>query len=432
MSSRGKFKTFIIRSVYGNEKGIVLVVALVFLVVLGVMGGAAVVMTRGDLKLSGNYKSSETAFYVAEAGIENGREALRAMNAASGNVFSYSDELAAVAGINGILDGYASGTDDVPLISAGSLGNSSYTVYLTNDSVDGSQNQTDSNKTVVLTSVATGPIGSQATIESTVKTFDLFPPPGAITLLGNGATFTGNVSNAKNLHGDDQCGTEPPKPVVAVSHLTDVAGIKASINSSKPATYHTKDSGGNPVTAETHPDDITKTIPASIVAYIASNYGTNLLDAKDLNDFVEDVKQLADTVAPGGTSATSVYVGAPGDTRVVVVDGDFNLNTNGAGILLVTGTLTFQGNIDYDGLILVFGSGTMVRNGGGTNNIRGGIIVADTRGPDGIPGTSDDALGPPVFDTSGGGAANIRFCSTVIEDVLAGIPPRPISFKHSF
>ncbi|MEE8114880.1 MAG: PilX N-terminal domain-containing pilus assembly protein, partial [Nitrososphaerales archaeon] len=72
MSSRGKFKTFIIRSVYGNEKGIVLVVALVFLVVLGVMGGAAVVMTRGDLKISGNYKNSETAFYVAEAGIENG------------------------------------------------------------------------------------------------------------------------------------------------------------------------------------------------------------------------------------------------------------------------------------------------------------------------------------------------------------------------
>ena len=133
-------------------------------------------MTRGDLKLSGNYKSSETAFYVAEAGIENGREALRAMNAASGNIFSYSDELAAVAGINGILDGFGSGSDDLPLISAGSLGNGFYTVYLTNDSVDGSQNQTDSNKTVVLTSVATGPIGSQATIESTVKTFDLFPP----------------------------------------------------------------------------------------------------------------------------------------------------------------------------------------------------------------------------------------------------------------
>ena len=421
-----------IRLDYGNETGLVLAVALVILVVLGVMGSAAVIMTRGDLKISGNYKNSETAFYVAEAGIEHAREVLRAMNAASVDKNSLSDELASVTGSNGVLDGNVSGSDDVPLINAVPLGNDSYTVYLTNDSVDGSLNQTDSNKTVVLTSVATGPLGSQATIESTVKTFDLFRPPGAITLLGNGASFTGNMSNAKDLHGDDQCGTILPKPVVAVSHIADVAGIQSAINSSQPATYHTKDSGGNPVTAVTHPDDIAKAIPASTVASIDSNYGTNLLDAHDLNDFVTDVKHLADTVAPGGTSATSVYVGAPGDTRVVVVDGDFNLNTNGAGILLVTGTLTFQGNIDYDGLILVFGTGAMVRNGGGNNNIRGGIIVADTRGPDGIPGTLDDALGPPTFNTSGGGAANIRFCSTVIEDMLAGIPPRPISFKHFF
>jgi len=185
-----------IRLDYGNETGLVLAVALVILVVLGVMGSAAVIMTRGDLKISGNYKNSETAFYVAEAGIEHAREVLRAMNAASVDKNSLSDELASVTGSNGVLDGNVSGSDDVPLINAVPLGNDSYTVYLTNDSVDGSLNQTDSNKTVVLTSVATGPLGSQATIESTVKTFDLFRPPGAITLLGNGATFTGNKSGS--------------------------------------------------------------------------------------------------------------------------------------------------------------------------------------------------------------------------------------------
>jgi len=432
MSSRGKFKTFSIRSVYGNEKGIVLPVALVFLVVLGMMGAAAVMMTRSEMKISGNYKNSETAFYVAEAGIENAREVLRAMNAASGNKKLFSDELASVTGSNGVLDGYASGTDDVALISSASLGNGTYTVYLTNDDVDGSSNQTDSNQTVTLTSVATGPIGSRAIIESSVKIFDFFPPPGAITLLGPGASFTGNMSNAKNLHGDDQCGTVPPKPVIAITHLADVPGIQASINSSKPATYHSKDSDGNDVTALTDPDAISTTISGSTLASIYSNYGTNLLDAHDLNDLVKDVKSLADTVAPGGTNATSVYVGTPGDTRVVVVEGDFNLNTNGAGILLVTGELTFQGNIDYDGLILVFGEGSMRRQGGGTNLIRGGVIVADTRGPDGIIGTADDALGPPNFNTAGGGAANFHFCSTVIDDMLGAVPPRPIAFKHFF
>jgi len=432
MSSRGKFKTFSIRSVYGNEKGLALPIALMFLVVLGVMGGAAVMMTRTDIKISGNYKNSEQAFYVAEAGVEHAREVLRAKNVDGVDINSFSDELASVTGSNGVIDGYVSGTDDKPLISSGSFGNGSYTVYLTNDSADGTSNQTDSNKTVTLTSVATGPNGSKATIESTVKTFDIFRPPGAITLLGNGATFTGNNSGDKNLHGDDQCGTEPPKPVVAITHIADVPGIQASINSSKPATYHTKDSGGNPVTAATNPNDITKTIPASTMASIYSNYGINLLDAHSLNNFVTDLKQLADTIAPGGTAATDVYVGAPGDTRVVVVDGDFNLNTNGAGILLVTGELTFQGNINYDGLILVFGKGSMRRAGGGENIIRGGILVADTRGPDSIPGTSDDALGPPTMDTSGGGRGNIIYCSTAIDDMLGGIPPRPIAFKHFF
>jgi len=418
--------------VFGNQKGIVLPVALVFLVVLGLMGSAAVVMTRTDMKISGNYKNSEQAFYVAEAGVENAREVLRAMNATSSDKSSYSDELAALTGINGVLDGYTSGTDDVPLISTTSLGNGSYTVYLTNDSIDGHLNLTDSNQTVTLTSVATGPNGSSSTIESTVKTFDLFPPPGSITLLGSGASFTGNMSMAKNLHGDDQCSSGTPKPVIAVTDSGDVPSIQASINSSKPATYHGKDSDGNSVTAATDPDTITKAISSSTLASINSNYGINLNDAHSLNKFVTDLKQLADTIVSGGTDANSVYVGAPGDTRIVVVDGDFNLNNSGAGILLVTGELTFQGTITYTGIILVFGEGSMRRQGGGNNMIKGGIIIADTLGPDGIAGTADDVLGSPSLNTSGGGQSNIIYCSTAIDDMLSDIPPRPISFKHVF
>ncbi len=421
-----------LRMVCRNQKGLVLPIALVFLVVLGVMGAAAVMMTRTDIKISGNYKNSETAFYVAEAGIEHAREALRKLNEDSGIKNSFSDELAGVTGSNEVLDGYTSGTDDEPLLSGITLGNGFYTVYLTNDSVDGSLNLTDSNQTVTLTSVATSPNGSQATIESTVKTFDLFPPPGAITLLGNGASLTGNMSNAKSLHGDDQCGTEPPKPVVALTHIADVPGIQASINSSKPETYYSKDEFGNDVTAVTDPDAISTTISGSTLASINSNYGINLIDATSLNNFVKEVKNLADFVAPDGSDSSSVYVGAPGDTRIVVVTGDFNLNTNGAGILLVTGELTFQGNIDYDGLILVFGEGSMVRQGGGNNMIRGGVIIADTRGPDGIIGTADDALGPPTMDTSGGGKSNIIYCSTAIDDMIGAVPPRPIAFKHFF
>lgn len=59
----------------------------------------------------------------------------------------------ALSGSNGLLDGYVSTIDDVPIISA-SLDDSSYTVYLTNDVVDGLLNSVDSNNTVALTSLA--------------------------------------------------------------------------------------------------------------------------------------------------------------------------------------------------------------------------------------------------------------------------------------
>jgi len=150
------------------------------------------------------------------------------------------------------------------------------------------------------------------------------------------------------------------------------------------------------------------------------------------------MKKLADTVAPGGSNSISVDVGSPGDSKVVVVEGDFHLKgdgvtpLHGAGMLIVTGELVFNGDINYDGMILVLGEGSMRRQGGGSGTLSGGIIVANTLGPDGVPGTADDVLGSPTLDTSGGGDSNIRFCSTVIDDMIGAVPPRPIAFKHYF
>ncbi|NIO08155.1 MAG: hypothetical protein GTO40_09200, partial [Deltaproteobacteria bacterium] len=189
-----------------NEQGIVLPIVLMFIVILAAMGGATVMKTRAEIKVSDNYKDSQDMFYVAQAGTEHARELLRGINAASADPLSFTEELATASGINGFLEGFVSGTDDVPVIT-GNLGNGTYAVYLTNDSVDGSFNATDSNKTVTLTSVANGTQGHEAIIETTVSSYEFFTLPGAITLLGAGATFAGGDSNAKELHGDDQCAT---------------------------------------------------------------------------------------------------------------------------------------------------------------------------------------------------------------------------------
>ena len=136
-----------------NESGFILGMTLLFMAVLMILGSSAVVMTRAGIKVSDNYKNSEMAFFAAQGGTEHAREVLREINTLSTDPSSFSDELVALSGSNGILDGYVPGTDDVPIISA-SLDDSSYTVYLTNDVVDGLLNSVDSNNRVALTSLA--------------------------------------------------------------------------------------------------------------------------------------------------------------------------------------------------------------------------------------------------------------------------------------
>ena len=416
-----------------NEKGIVLAVVLMFLAVLGAMGSITVVMTRAEIKTGDNYKNTEQAFFLAQAGTEHAREQLRATNAVSAIKGSFTDELGDSAGLDGLLDGYVAGTDDVPLINSGSLTEGSYTVYLTNDSDDGIFNLTDTNRTVNLTSVATGPNGSKATVEITVAIFDLFTPPSPITLVGPGANFIGNDSNAKDLHGDDQCATDPigvTRPVVAISHLADLPNVQAAIATSKPKQYFARNTTGGLVDADTDPNLISSVVSTGTINNILNDYGVDIMNADHLNEIVKTVEKAADTVAPGGTSASSVYVGATGDTQVVVVKGDFDLNANGAGILVVTGELVFNGNINYEGMIYVIGEGSMVRGGAGNNTIKGGIFIANTVGPDGIMYTGDDALGPPTFDTAGGGDSSILYCSTAMEQAVSDVPPRTIAFNH--
>ncbi|NIO08154.1 MAG: hypothetical protein GTO40_09195, partial [Deltaproteobacteria bacterium] len=199
-----------------------------------------------------------------------------------------------------------------------------------------------------------------------------------------------------------------------------------SISGSKPDTYYTKDELGLDVTASTRPDLISGIIPPGLMFIIKNDYGIDILDPDDLNGLVTLLASYIDTiVAPGGSSASTVNIGSPGDPKVVVVNGDFHLNGNGAGILAVTGQLIFNGTIDYDGIVLVIGQGYMKRNGAGNGIISGGILVANTANL--APGGQ---LGVPTFDTSGAGNSGVQYCSTAIDNALSGLPLKIKAFRH--
>ncbi|RMF88462.1 MAG: hypothetical protein D6736_10480 [Nitrospinota bacterium] len=357
---------------------------------------------------------------------------MRVLNAGSTNPQSFTDELTALTGSNGLLDGYGEGTDDVPLLGPTALGAGTYTVYLTNDLLEGASNPIDGNGKVTLTAVASGPQGSQAVVESTVALFPFFPLPAAITLLGSGASFLGGSSNAKVLHGDDQCGTDPPRPVIAVSDAADLGAVQGNIAATEPQTYHTRDALGHDVTAVTDPDAIATVIAASTLSSIAATSGIDLLQPDDLRALVTRLQDQADTVAAGGTNAALLDMGTPAHPRLVVAGGDFTLDADGAGILVVTGKLFWSSAVNYHGLLLVLGTGEVKRYGMGNGRIEGGILVANLQGPDNLPGTADDsvALGPPTMDLSGGGDFSLLYCSTTIEQAFLALPLRVVALRH--
>ena len=54
----------------GNDRGVVLVFALVLMLVLTVIGSSATMTSQVDLKISGNTKTIRAAFYIAEGGVQ--------------------------------------------------------------------------------------------------------------------------------------------------------------------------------------------------------------------------------------------------------------------------------------------------------------------------------------------------------------------------
>ena len=109
-----------------------------------------------------------------------------------------------------------------------------------------------------------------------------------------------------------------------------------------------------------------------------------------------------------------------GDTAhpiLTFVDGDCVIPpAGGAGLLVVTGALTLDGNAPYSGLVLVLGGGSLIRNGGGNGSSLGSVLVARF-------GTSGDFLAP-TFNSNGSGNSSIQYDSDWVRRAMAAPGPR--------
>jgi hypothetical protein len=197
-----------------NERGVALILALLVLSFLTILGGALLTTSTIDIWISDNYKTSTQNLYIAEAGIDYGREILRT------SVHSPSELLALAAGPDHQLSTATDlatllASDDQPLIPSDPAMRSTgqpllddagdiagyYYVWLRNDNADGMASPVDSNQTLTLVSTASN-WGVRKVIETTVQKGG-FPDNSndsrLQTVMGLQKLATGITKNATDL-----------------------------------------------------------------------------------------------------------------------------------------------------------------------------------------------------------------------------------------
>jgi Tfp pilus assembly protein PilX len=383
MMIKGKNRVTSARERIQNQAGFLLIAALTLLASLTLLGTTAYILSSTDIKVAGNFKTSQMTLQVAMAGAEKARELLRQENLAAGDSTTFSDELnnATRKGANGVLNGYSASTDDVALAS-GTMNNVAYSAYLTNDSADGSANTTDSNGKVLITSVATGPNNANAQVQIVVQTYT---SPASPAMLYSKGDVTGNGSSL-TIDGNDACGAAS---AVAPVYTKDPATTSFSGNPKL---------SGNPPTAQAGPLDF------------------------DIASYIDALKTGATTLTEDTQNQTygssSNYVTVYSDTgNPPNVNGLTLNNVTGYGILLVKGDLVMGGAFRWNGLIFVTGSITL-NGGGGPNAINvSGLIFS---------GTST------VTDVTVNGGNTLTYDSCKVKKAAATQPLKTVNWKQVY
>jgi Tfp pilus assembly protein PilX len=421
-----------------GEKGSALVIAIFSLFLVATMGISLLYLADSDVKLNQAGLRAKKAFYLAEAGLEEGRKALRAQNIASTDPSGLSDELAAAAGTGGVIDaspttiapvwnsagqvtGFTGYGNDVPLKAFTAFGGGWYAAFLTNDSVDGIANKTDSNDRVMITAIGAGTDRSVEVVQSIVELDSLPALPAVVTMLGpTPVAFDGGSSNSKKFNGNDCQGATGYNKIPGLSMPTvGTMGPAQQAYVQANTTGPTFTSGG--YTGAQTVDDSTSLLDPRWTVTANPSWS----DCSYLKEMADRIKNSADYVCTSGSPCT--HWATSTTSTITYVDGDINLPA-GKGLLWVTGTVTVNGSTDWEGTIYVVGKGQFIRSGGGSGHTWGGIVIADIAGPDGVWGTGDDCTGGTngfmgaSFTTSGGGSHDTVYCTDAINQANSGLP----------
>jgi len=249
---------------------------------------------------------------------------------------------------------------------------------------------------LLLKSYGFGPQGSEKRLELMVnKEYFDFESPAGVTIRGaddcSPLSLDTGSSGAKWYSGIDKAGVEPQRPAFAVTPC-DETEAKAGII--KPDTVVDPEIG---LLGDDETTAGTVDTPSFLDTADRARAYLNALQSKaqSLNRYFKPATSSAITVSDSLNNGQFTFV-----------DGDCTL-LSGAGVLVVTGTLTMRGNTDFKGIILVLGQGVLLRNGGGNGEILGGITIAAF-------GRTAGNFTAPTFRTNGGGNSNVQYDSAAL------------------
>jgi hypothetical protein len=193
-----------------NEKGSVIVAAILILVMLTIIGIAAINMSSTESSISTNSLLYERAFYTAEAGLEQSKESLKL------RFVEFNDLIIRAGGtgdwnfaLNGSLDGKTAAADTdmdgkgsyadgVTWILNSNLDGVNYTVTIWNND-DGGSEINDTDGLVFVRSDAAGPRGERCSIEVLLLGTAIGGPVSGYIAqegTGSGKTFSSNDADA--------------------------------------------------------------------------------------------------------------------------------------------------------------------------------------------------------------------------------------------
>ena len=153
-----------------------------------------------------------------------------------------------------------------------------------------------------------------------------------------------------------------------------------------------------------------------------------------LDAVVQEITSNADAVIPGPTTPSSFPSGMSATTPMtIVVNGDLDMTgwrNTGYGLLVVTGTLNYDPDASWQGVVLVIGKGRFVSTKNGTGQIDGAVLVAETRDS---ANNLLQTLGQTYFSQTGSGAnqgLGIRYNSCMVNAALGPITYKLVSFRE--